>query len=137
MNRKNDVFITIKGKQYNIAGYEDPVYLKKVGDYINQKEKEITNGTERAIIGESERTVLLLLNIADDYLKLKQLQSATTGSFEGKSKQVSELKNQLVSLQAEMNVLNLERDGLKKENRDLQKRIDELEDENAKLKESK
>ena len=69
---KNYTEVVIAGKNYNIGGYEDPEYLQRVASYINSKISELrkTQGFLRQTA--DFQNVMLLLNIADDYYKMRE-----------------------------------------------------------------
>ena len=69
---KNYTEVVIGGKTYHIGGYEDPEYLQRVASYINSKLSELrrTQGFLRQT--QDYQNVMLYLNIADDYYKLRE-----------------------------------------------------------------
>lgn len=69
MQRKNKVLIKINGQEYPIMGAEPKEYLLKVGNYVDEKMEEVAAGNKR--LSTSMIAVLTSINIADQYLKLK------------------------------------------------------------------
>ena len=72
MEKKNDAKVTIYGKKYCIAGNEDIGYLRKIADQINAKHAEIRAAMGNNIINDSDNYIWCMINITDDYLKLKE-----------------------------------------------------------------
>lgn len=80
MQRKNKVLIKINGQEYPIVGAEHKEYLLKVGNFVDERMEEVAAGNKR--LSTSMIAVLTSINIADQYLKLKdafeQLESQQT-----------------------------------------------------------
>lgn len=69
MQRRNKVLIKINGQEYPIAGTEPKEYLLKVGSFVDEKMEEVAMGNSR--LSTSMIAVLTSINIADQFLKLK------------------------------------------------------------------
>ncbi len=134
MNTKNDTLVNINGKNYNIAGYEDVEYLQKIALYLNQKHNELKTQLGHNIINESDRNILMQINIADDYLKLKNKQIEYTDDADDRQKEIAALHRDLVAVQTKLETNEREGKMLRDENVELQKKIVRLETE---LKKSK
>ncbi len=137
MNKKNDVQVSINGKVYNIAGYENVDYLQKIATYLNKKASELKNELGYNIINDSEKNVLMQINLADDYLKLKEQQDANSSEADEKFKEISSLKRDIISLQTKLDAAAQEKEALRKENVELQKKIVKLETEASEKKKAK
>lgn len=137
MNKKNDVQVSINGKVYNIAGYENVDYLQKIATYLNKKASELKNELGYNIINDSEKNVLMQINLADDYLKLKEQQDANSSEADEKFKEISSLKRDIISLQSKLDAAAQEKEALRKENVELQKKIVKLETEASEKKKAK
>ena len=73
MDTKNYTQVLIDGKIYTLGGNEDEAYLQKAASYVNEK---IT--TMHGIPGFGKQSadyqqLKILLNIADDYVKVKEI----------------------------------------------------------------
>lgn len=75
------------------------------------------------------RSVLLALNIADDYFKAKKQGSSLETDIEEKDKDMYELKHELISVQIKLENAEKAMDKLKEENKELQMKIVQLETE--------
>ena len=66
---KVKTIVNIGGKEYTIAGSESAEYIHRVALCVNQKMSEIKCGNEQ--LNNTLLAVLTAINIADDYIKLK------------------------------------------------------------------
>lgn len=71
MAAKKSTDVMIAGKVYTLSGYEEEGYLQRVASYINAKISEITEREEFRRIPNDMKSILIQLNIADDYFKAK------------------------------------------------------------------
>ena len=69
---KNFTEVLIGGKVFTLSGFESEEYLQKVSTYINHKLDECTSSEGYRKQSAETRSVLLALNIADDYFKAKK-----------------------------------------------------------------
>lgn len=94
---KNYTEVIIGGKTFTLGGYEDPEYLQKVATYINTKISELkkTEGYNRQ--NSEYRNMLLLLNLADDYFKLRRKVESLEKQEESLEKEIYDLKQELLS----------------------------------------
>ena len=72
MSSKTDAEVIIGGKIYTLCGYESEEYLQKVASYINSKLDEYGKIDAFRMQNADTRSVLMQLNIADDYFKAKE-----------------------------------------------------------------
>ena len=99
MAAKTDTDVIIGGKVYNMSGYESEEYLQKVASYINSKIAEFSQIENYNKQSGDTKSVLLELNIADDYFKAKALVEKLEGDIENKDKEIYDLKHDLISNQ--------------------------------------
>ena len=105
MSSKTDTEVIIGGKVFTLSGYESEDYLQKVASYINGKMNEY--GKVEAFRRQSADTqsVLLQLNIADDYFKAKKQIDILEEELKRKEKELYDLKHDLISTQIKMEAL--------------------------------
>ena len=72
MSVKTDTEVIIGGKVFTLSGYESEEYLQKVASYINNKTAEYAKVESFKRQPLDTQSVLLQLNIADDYFKAKR-----------------------------------------------------------------
>jgi cell division protein ZapA len=129
MNKKNDAQVIINGKNYNIAGYENVEYLHKIADYINNKQAALKGVNGNNIINDSERNILIMINIADDYLKLKALEEENSANFVDHKKEVENLQNTISEYRNKLEETEKENRLLRKDNLELQRKVIRFETE--------
>ena len=123
---KNFTEVLIGGKVFTLSGFESEEYLQKVSTYINH---ECTSSEGYRKQSAETRSVLLALNIADDYFKAKKQGSTLENDIEEKDKDMYDLKHELISVQIKLENAEKAMDKLKEENKELQMKIVQLETE--------
>lgn len=129
MSSKTDTEVIIGGKVFTLSGYESEEYLQKVASYINNKVNEYSKVDSFRRKPLDTQSVLLQLNIADDYFKAKKQISVLEEELQRKEKELYDLKHELISTQIKLE--NLEKDSKEKEIqlRENAKQIEKLEKE--------
>ena len=112
---KNFTEVLIGGKVFTLSGFESEEYLQKVSTYLNHKIDECSSSEGYRKQSAETRSVLLALNIADDYFKAKDQVEKLERDLEKKEKEIYDLKHDLISNQvktetAEESLKKLERD---------------------------
>ena len=102
MSVKTDTEVIIGGKVFTLSGYESEEYLQKVAMYINNKKAEYNrqDGFKRLPI--DTQSVLLQLNIADDYFKAKKQIETLEEEIQGREKDMYDLKHELIAAQIKL-----------------------------------
>ena len=72
MSPKTDTEVIIGGKVFTLSGYESEEYMQKIASYINNKINEYGKIDSFRRQPLDRQSVLLQLNIADDYFKAKK-----------------------------------------------------------------
>ena len=119
MSAKKSVNVVIGNHMYNLSGYEEKEYLEKVASYINQKIDEVQELQDYKQLNTDMKTVLLELNIADDYFKARDRVMSMEAEMKQKDQEIYNLKHELVSLQVKDNEMENQLRDLEDENRDL------------------
>lgn len=127
--QKNYTEVLIGGKVFTLSGFESEEYLQKVSTYLNHKISECmeTEGYKKQ--SAETRSLLLSLNIADDYFKAKKQGDSLESDIELKDKEMYDLKHELISAQIKLENVEKELAKMKEENNDLQMQIVKLETE--------
>jgi cell division protein ZapA len=99
---KNYTEVLIGGKVFTLSGFESEEYLQKVSTYLNHKLEECTNSEGYRKQSAETRSILLALNIADDYFKAKKQGGTLESDIEAKDKEMYDLKHELVSLRMQI-----------------------------------
>lgn len=102
MSVKTDTEVVIGGKLFTLSGYESEEYLQKVAIYINNKLSEYSkqDGFKRLPI--DTQSVLLQLNIADDYFKAKKQIETLEEEIQNREKDMYDLKHELIAAQIKL-----------------------------------
>ena len=119
MSAKKSVNVVIGNHMYNLSGYEEKEYLEKVASYINQKIDQVQELQYYKQLNTDMKTVLLELNIADDYFKARDRVMSMEAEMKQKDQEIYNLKHELVSLQVKDNEMENQLRDLEDENRDL------------------
>ncbi len=113
MTNSNDVEVIIGGEVLTLSGAESEEYLQKVASYINNKLIEVTRTESFRRQTQERQSVLLALNIADDYYKALARIKELEETISTKDNELYNIKSKLVNLQiklenTEKNVKTLE-----------------------------
>ncbi len=98
----NDIEVVIGGKVITLSGTESEEYLQKVSSYINNKIAEYNNVDSFRRQPADMQNVLLLLNIADDYFKIKKQMDDLRDEIEAKDRELYDLKHELIASQIKL-----------------------------------
>lgn len=120
---KNCTEVLIGGKVFTLSGFESEEYLQKVSTYLNHKIAECTSIDGYNRQSAETRSILLALNIADDYFKAKRQGNVLESDVQQKDKEMYDLKHELISTQIQCENLEQEIERLKEENQQLQMQI--------------
>lgn len=115
---KTDVEVIIGGKMFTLSGYESEEYLQKVASYINNKTNEYNKVDAFKRQPFDRQSVLLQLNIADDYFKAKKQIDVLEEEVKTKEKELYDLKHELISTQIKL-------ENLEKNNKHMQTELNE------------
>lgn len=129
MASKNNTEVIIGGKVYTLSGYESEEYLQRVAAYINNKLSEFVRDDNYRRQSADIREVLMYLNIADDYFKVKKSADSLESDINAKDKEIYDLKHELISAQIKQDAAVKEIKELKEEITNYQKSIVRLETE--------
>ena len=121
--------VLIGGKVFTLSGFESEEYLQKVSTYLNHKIDECSSSEGYRKQSAETRSVLLALNIADDYFKARKQGGTLESDIEAKDKEMYDLKHELISVQIKLENADKALDKLKEENKELQMKIVQLETE--------
>ena len=124
---KNYTEVLIGGKVFTLSGFESEDYLQKVSTYLNHKIEECNSSDGFRKQNADTRSMILALNIADDYFKAKKQGSSLESDIEEKDKELYDLKHDLITVQIKLENAEKAMDKLKEENQELHMKIVELE----------
>lgn len=102
MAEKTDAQVMIGGKTYTLSGYESEEYLLRVAEYLNSKIDELRADSEYGKLPQDMRQILLNLNIADDYFKMKARNEELSVLIDKKDNDLYDIKHELVAAQMKL-----------------------------------
>ncbi len=129
MNPVNDIEVIINGKRYILSGYESGEYLQKTAAFINKKVAELKKQEFYKLIDSEMRNVVLQINLADEYFKLKDRLEEIEHDSDSKSNEIYSYKHEIMSLRSKLDASLTQIEELKKENINEQKKVVKLETE--------
>ena len=115
---KTDTEVIIGGKVFTLSGYESEEYLQKVASYVNNKINEYSKVDAFRRQPFEKQSVLLQLNVADDYFKAKKQIDILEEEVKAKEKELYDLKHELISTQIKL-------ENLEKSNKSMQTELNE------------
>jgi cell division protein ZapA len=136
MSPTNDTQVLIGGNVYTLSGSESEEYIQRVALYINNKLDEIMESDNAKQLNTRLISVLLDINIADDFFKAKdriiQLEEELNGkkdvheeTLQSKDHIITNLQRDLSQALDEQNRLKSVIEYLEKELKNTQKELDE------------
>lgn len=129
MNKMNNIEVIINNKRYTLRGYESEEYLQKVASYINNKHVEFKKQDFYKLLDSEMKAVLMEINIADDYFKVRNQVKEIELENEEKSKELFDLKHEIISAHTKLQSAEREIEVLKHELIETQKKMIRLETE--------
>lgn len=102
METKKFTDVNIDGKKYNLGGYASEEYLYQVAAYVNQRISELKKQNGYARQDADTRSVLLYLNLADDYFRKKEEAEKLAGRLERQEQELYALKSDRVTMKLEL-----------------------------------
>ena len=129
MSSKNKTEVLIAGKIFTLSGYESEEYLQKVATYIKNKIAEFKKLDGYNHQTKENKSILLELNIADDYFKAKKQVEMVEEELSEKDKELYDLKHELINAQIQLENQEKDLEASRKENTELQKEVVRLQTE--------
>jgi len=111
--RKVDVVIC--GKVITLKSNEEEAHLQRIARYIDQKMAELTGANTTAAIDERVRTLLIALNISNDYFKVADKMARVEATKEKFKEEIERLQQENTLLAEQLAALQAEHDSLKAE----------------------
>lgn len=102
MSNKTDTEVIIGGKVLTLSGFESEEYLQRVASYINNKISEYTKVEAYKRQSTEIQSILLQLNIADDFFKAKKQIERLEEEIQLKEKELFDIKHELITSQIKL-----------------------------------
>ena len=115
MSNKTDTEVIIGGRVLTLSGFESEEFLQKVASYLNNKIAEYNKVDSFKRTSSEMQSILLQLNVADDYFKARKQIESLQEEIENKEKELYNIKHELIASQiklenTEKSVKNLQHD---------------------------
>lgn len=123
MSSKNKTQVIIAGKIYTLSGYESEEYLQKVAAYLNGKITEFRGMDGYHRLSQEMRSILLNLNIADDYFKVRKKIEELEEELSEKEKELYEFRHEMITTQVRLENAEKEKNALEERNAQLQEEL--------------
>lgn len=123
MSSKNKTQVIIAGKIYTLSGYESEEYLQKVAAYLNGKITEFRGMDGYHRLSQEMRSILLNLNIADDYFKVRKKIEELEEELSEKEKELYEFRHEMITTQVRLENAEKEKNALEEKNVQLQEEL--------------
>ena len=128
MDSKNYTQVLIDGKIYTLGGSEDEAYLQKAASYVNDKNMQMRKLPGFSKQSADYQTVMIQLNIADDYFKALEW-------AEGMERQKNDLEKETYSLKHELVSTQMKLEAVLKDLEERQRELDRLTKVTARMEE--
>jgi len=106
---KNKIDVVIGGKVLTIRSEESAEHVQRIAMYVDQKIQMLKEKNLTAVVDDRLRALLIALNLADDYFKVKDLYTAQEVIYQKLAKETVKLekenaylKNQMKKLEAKL-----------------------------------
>ncbi len=119
MSDKNRAKVLIGGSIYELYGFESEEYLQKVAGFINTKIEEIEGSQTSSNLSLERKSVLIELNLADEYFKAKKQAENMEMELKDKEKELYDLRHSLVEAQMKGETQNEHLQAIEEENKKL------------------
>ena len=127
---KNRVEVVIDGQIITLVSDEKEEYMQKVALYIDKKLSEIKSSKSNKPVSEHLRTLLISVNIADDYFKAVEKRRVLEDTHEAYMNEMGRMQEENILLTEKIHELQAGLSHTKEVN---SREITQLQEENARL----
>ena len=115
MAAKTDTEVIIGGRVITLSGFESEEYLQKVASYLNGKLAECSQIEGFKHQPVDMQSIMVQLNISDDYFKAKKEIEEIQAQLDEKDKELYDLKHELIATQIKQENTEKKAQALKEE----------------------
>jgi len=126
----NKIDVVIGGKVLTIRSEESAEHVQRIALYVDQKIQMLKEKNLTAVVDERLRAVLIALNLADDYIKIKDMHTAQEVMYQKLAKQTVKLEKENATLKNQMKKLEAKLDMVTSEYEDFLRNFDKQEEDN-------
>jgi len=109
------VNVVICGKVITLKSNEEEAHLQRIARYIDEKMAELTGANTTAAIDERVRTLLIALNISNDYFKVSDKMARVEATKDKFKEEIERLQQENTVLLEQYSALQAEHAALKAE----------------------
>lgn len=131
MQKRTETKVIINEKQFCITGIEEEEYLQKIATYLNSKYASAKEVKGYKNFDADRKQLLVLINVADDYLKCRQQLADKQSEVEQKDTEMFNLKHDMLADRGRIKELEDQIEELKAARIEDQKKMVRLETELA------
>ena len=102
MAGKNGTEVVIDGKVLKLSGFESEEYLQRLASYLNGKISEYNKLESFRRQPADMQSILLQLNIADDYFKARTQLEEVQEELAAKDTEMYDIKHELIAAQIKL-----------------------------------
>lgn len=99
---RNSTDVIIEDKVYTISTDQDAAYVRRLAEYINEKMELLHRQPEYSKQPNGIRQMLVLMNMADDYCRMKQQAEEAKKRYEQQETEFYNMKREMVNMQLTM-----------------------------------
>jgi len=115
MEQKNYTEVLIDGKIYTLGGMEEEIYLQQVAAYLNEKTGKLKKQTGFLKQSAEYQSVMIQLNIADDYFKEQERADGLAEQKAALEKEAYSLKHEMITTQMKLESMEKKLEEMKKQ----------------------
>lgn len=105
---KNYTDVVIDDKVYTVGCEEDSAYMSELAAYVNEKLAGLRAQPGFSKQPYGSRQALIMMNIADDYLKMKKKAEDTERKYLEQENEFYNMKREMVNMKLQMDKINLQ-----------------------------
>lgn len=98
MEYKNNVEVNIAGKPFTFTADDSPEHIVAVAEYVNGKLEDCAATESYKLLSPDKRNMMLLINMADDYIKSKQKLDEALTSLSERNQELYDIKHDIITM---------------------------------------
>ena len=126
MMEKKVMQVIINKKQYTLCAAESEEYIQKVVSYLNHKFDEMNENPGFEKMAMDYQNIMVSVNIADEYMKIKEKLSLYEAEMKEKDKIIFDLRHENIDIKMKEETTKKLSDQYKAEVKSLQKEVKKL-----------
>ncbi len=100
--------VVIDNKVYTVGCDQDSAYMQQLAAYVNEKLNSLRSQTGFNKQPYGSRQAMILMNIADDYLRMKMKLEDTERKYQEQTAEFYNMKREMVNMKLQMDQVRLQ-----------------------------